>query len=64
MYDYPAMNVAEEAQTVTPYRMSYGIDEYSLNGSNVAAARGGNDDPFLQGILGRELSRSDRNALA
>ena len=45
-YDYPAMNVAEEAQTVTPYRMSYGIDEYSLNGSNVAAARGGNDDRF------------------
>lgn len=45
-YDYPAMNVAEEAQTVTPYRMSYGIDEYSLNGTNVAAARGGNDDRF------------------
>ena len=45
-YDYPAMNVAEEAQTVTPYRMSYGIDEYSLNGTNVAAARGGNDDQF------------------
>jgi len=45
-YDYPAMNVAEEAQTVTPYRMSYGIDEYSLNGTNVEAARGGNDDQF------------------
>lgn len=45
-YDYPAMNVAEEAQTVTPYRMSYGIDEYSLNKSNVEAARGGNDDQF------------------
>jgi len=24
--------------------MSYGIDEYSLNTSNVEAARGGNDD--------------------
>ena len=44
LYDYPAMNVAVEALIVTPYRMSYGIDEYSLNGTNVAAARGGNDD--------------------
>jgi hypothetical protein len=44
MYDYPAMNVAVEALISTPTRMSYGIDEYSLNGTNVAAARGGNDD--------------------
>jgi hypothetical protein len=44
LYDYPAMNVAVEALIVTPYRMSYGIDEYSLNGTNGAAARGGNDD--------------------
>ena len=44
MYDAPAMNIAHEAQRVTPLRMSYGIDEYSLNTSNVTAARGGNDD--------------------
>ena len=44
MYDAPAMNIAHEAQRITPLRMSYGIDEYSLNTSNVEAARGGNDD--------------------
>ncbi|MEJ6498677.1 MAG: SusD/RagB family nutrient-binding outer membrane lipoprotein [Cryomorphaceae bacterium] len=44
MYDYPAMNVAVEALISTPTRMSYGIDEYSLNFTNVSAARGGNDD--------------------
>ncbi len=44
MYDAPAMNIAHEAQRITPLRMSYGIDEYSLNTSNVTAARGGNDD--------------------
>ncbi|MDO7698470.1 MAG: SusD/RagB family nutrient-binding outer membrane lipoprotein [Schleiferiaceae bacterium] len=44
MYDAPAMNIADAAQRVTPLRMSYGIDEYSLNTSNVEAARGGNDD--------------------
>jgi len=44
MYDAPAMNIADAAQRVTPLRMSYGIDEYSLNTSNVTAARGGNDD--------------------
>ena len=44
MYDTPAMNIAHEAQRITPLRMSYGIDEYSLNTSNVTAARGGNDD--------------------
>jgi len=46
LYDYPAMNEAYEAETVTPYRMSYGIDEYSLNYDNVTKARGGNDDRF------------------
>jgi hypothetical protein len=46
LYDYPLMNEAAEAQTVTPYRMTYGVDEYSLNTTNVRNARGGNDDRF------------------
>lgn len=36
-YDLP-MNVAAEAQRVTPKRMSYGVDEYALNNANVTAA--------------------------
>ena len=30
-YDYPAMNIAADAQRFPPNRMSYPIDEYSLN---------------------------------
>ena len=36
-YDLP-MNIAAEAQRVTPLRMSYGVDEYALNNANVTAA--------------------------
>ena len=42
-YDYPAMNIADVAQRPVPNRMSYGVDEYSLNATNVAAANGGSD---------------------
>lgn len=37
MYDL-TMNVAAGANRVTPNRMGYGIDEYSLNGTNCEAA--------------------------
>ena len=43
-YDYPAMNIADVAQRPVPNRMSYGVDEYSLNTTNVEAANGGSDD--------------------
>jgi hypothetical protein len=43
MYDYPAMNVAAGAGTVPPFRYNYSVDEYSVNGTNVAAANGSND---------------------
>jgi hypothetical protein len=43
-YDYPAMNVADVANRLPPNRMSYGVDEYSLNTTNVSAANGGSDD--------------------
>ena len=43
-YDYPAMNIADVAQRLPPNRMSYGVDEYSLNTTNVSAANGGSDD--------------------
>jgi hypothetical protein len=42
-YDYPVMNIADVAQRPVPNRMSYGIDEYSLNSTNVEAANGGSD---------------------
>jgi hypothetical protein len=42
-YDYPVMNIADVAQRPVPNRMSYGIDEYSLNATNVEAANGGSD---------------------
>jgi hypothetical protein len=42
-YDYPAMNIADVAQRPVPNRMSYGVDEYSLNTTNVEAANGGSD---------------------
>jgi Starch-binding associating with outer membrane len=38
MYDYPAMNVAPVAETVTPKRFHYGIDELTLNKTNCEAA--------------------------
>jgi len=43
MYDFPAMNIAAEAGTIPPYRYNYSVDEYSVNGTNVAAANSGND---------------------
>ena len=43
MYDYPAMNIAAEAGTIPPYRYNYSVDEYSVNGTNVAAANSGSD---------------------
>jgi hypothetical protein len=42
-YDYPVMNIADVAQRFVPNRMSYGVDEYSLNTTNVEAANGGSD---------------------
>jgi hypothetical protein len=42
-YDYPVMNIADVAQRPVPNRMSYGVDEYSLNTTNVEAANGGSD---------------------
>ena len=50
MYDYPAMNVAAEAGTVTPYRFNYGIDEYTLNQTNceAAGAKVNGDDTFAK----------------
>ena len=44
LYDYPAMNVAPEIGTITPTRYNYTVDEYSVNGTNVAAANGGKDN--------------------
>jgi hypothetical protein len=38
------MNVADVANRLPPNRMSYGVDEYSLNTTNVSAANGGSDD--------------------
>jgi hypothetical protein len=50
MYDYPAMNVALEAETTPPTRWTYPTSEFSLNGESVEAAvarKGGTvDDPF------------------
>lgn len=46
LYDYPAMNVAAEAGTITPTRYNYTVDEYSVNPINVGAANGGNDKVF------------------
>ena len=44
------MNVADLAQTVTPNRYSYPLDEISLNLDNVNAAKAkfGNDDTFAK----------------
>jgi hypothetical protein len=42
-YDYPAMNIAADAQRLPPNRMSYPIDEYSLNKTEVELANGGSD---------------------
>ena len=44
------MNVADLAQTVTPNRYSYPLDEISLNLTNVntAKAKFGNDDTFAK----------------
>ncbi|CAI8387082.1 MAG: Uncharacterised protein [Owenweeksia sp. TMED14] len=42
-YDYPAMNIADVAQRPVPNRMSYGVDEYSLNTTNVGAANNSSD---------------------
>ena len=42
-YDYPAMNKAVDADRYPPKRMSYPIDEYSLNGTEMGLANGGSD---------------------
>jgi len=42
-YDHPTLNIADVAQRPVPNRMSYGVDEYSLNTTNVEAANGGSD---------------------
>lgn len=44
LYDAPTMNDAAEAGTTPPTRYNYTVDEYSVNGSNVAAANGGSDN--------------------
>jgi len=48
MYDAPTMNVAAGAGTTPPYRYTYPITEFSLNGDNVQAAASsmGGDDLF------------------
>ncbi len=38
MYDHPTMNLAAVAETVTPKRFHYGIDELTLNKTNCEAA--------------------------
>jgi len=43
MYDYPAMDTAAQAGTITPTRYNYSVDEYSVNSTNVEAANGGSD---------------------
>ncbi|MDB2539236.1 hypothetical protein N9X23_02585 [Flavobacteriales bacterium] len=43
MYDYPAMDTAAQAGTITPTRYNYSVDEYSVNSTNVSAANGGSD---------------------
>ena len=42
-YDHPTLNIADVAQRPVPNRMSYGVDEYSLNTTNVGNANGGSD---------------------
>lgn len=46
LYDYPAMNVAAEAGTITPTRYNYTVDEYSVNATHAGAANGGKDGVF------------------
>jgi hypothetical protein len=43
MYDYPAMDTAAQAGTITPRRYNYSVDEYLVNSTNVSAANGGSD---------------------
>jgi|MDTC01.2.fsa_nt_gb hypothetical protein len=42
-YDYPAMNKAVDADRYPPKRMSYPLDEYSLNKTEMEKANGGSD---------------------
>jgi hypothetical protein len=48
LYDAPVLNEAAEAGTTPPTRYNYPIEESSLNGTNVDAAKAkfGNDDSF------------------
>ncbi|MGB0428962.1 MAG: SusD/RagB family nutrient-binding outer membrane lipoprotein [Bacteroidia bacterium] len=50
VYDAPVLNAAAEAGTTPPTRYTYPIDESSLNGDNVDAAKAkfGNDDSFAK----------------
>lgn len=50
MYDYPQMNIAEDAGTEPLLRFTYPITELSLNGDNVSAASAaiGGDDLFTK----------------
>ena len=43
MYDYPAMDTAAQAGTITPTRYNYSVDEYSVNSANASAANNGSD---------------------
>jgi len=43
MYDYPAMDTAAQAGTITPTRYNYSVDEYSVNSINASAANNGSD---------------------
>lgn len=50
MYDQPALNEAAEINMTPPYRYSYPVTEYSLNGQNVdaAAAKYNGDDRWVR----------------
>jgi hypothetical protein len=43
MYDYPAMDTAAQAGTITPTRYNYSVDEYSVNSINASEANNGSD---------------------
>ena len=48
LYDSPELAVAAGAGTITPHRLTYPVEEYTLNQTNVTGANEGTDDPFYQ----------------